>query len=188
MLFGGSLLLCLLVWGYQMGSGATLLTWSFGNEMDPADVCYERNHPKQYKIRAAGDFVPCWSLRLWAATSRTCSRHSRNGRPPVPFRGEAWIMGNLCFQVIPRATLVTQNQSVFNPEAEAAYCPAVVLWWESLMELRLEPHSLEQAQAAEQVGFINQKPPVSTDGVWPCQHLLIYWSAHLLNVTVLLKR
>lgn len=116
------------VWGYQMGSGATLLSWSFGDEMDPADVCYERNHPKQYKIRAAGDFVPCWSLRLWAATARTCSKHSRNGRPPVPFRGEAWIMGNLCFQVIPRATLVTQNPSVFNPEAAAAYCPAVVLW------------------------------------------------------------
>lgn len=37
-------------------------------------------------------------------------------------------MGNLCFLVIPRTTLVTQNQRVFNPEAEAAYCLAVVQW------------------------------------------------------------
>lgn len=70
-----------------------------------------------------------------AATSRIGSRHSRNGRPPVPFRGEAWIMGNLCFLVIPRTTLVPQNQSAFNPETEAAYCLAVVLWCKSLMEL-----------------------------------------------------
>lgn len=25
----------------------------------------ERNHPKQHKIRATGDFFPCCSLRLW---------------------------------------------------------------------------------------------------------------------------
>ena len=37
-------------------------------------------------------------------------------------------MGNLCFLVISRTTLVTQNQSVFNPEAEAAYCLAAVPW------------------------------------------------------------
>ena len=44
-------------------------------------------------------------------------------------------MGNLCFLVIPRTTLVPQNQSAFNPETEAAYCLAVVLWCKSLMEL-----------------------------------------------------
>ena len=44
-------------------------------------------------------------------------------------------MGNLCFLVIPRTTLVPQNQSVFNPETEAACCLAAVLWCKSLMEL-----------------------------------------------------
>ena len=37
-------------------------------------------------------------------------------------------MGNLHFLVIPRTALVTQNQSVFKPEAEEACCLAVVSW------------------------------------------------------------
>lgn len=29
--------------------------------------------------------------------------------PPLPFRGETWLMGSLCFLVIPRTSLVTEN-------------------------------------------------------------------------------
>lgn len=103
--------------------------------------------PFKSKTRAAGD-VGHVGPRGPGLLLQNCQH--LNGSRRVPFRGEVWLMGTLCFLLIAGTTLVTQDWDAF--ELEEACCSAVNVTGRNS---EWEPHSLEQPQAAEQVRFIN---------------------------------